>query len=274
MKQILCYLLVLLPLLVSAQDLQLISWNVQDMGRTTSDEELARMVDILRDADVVAIQEVVAKDPAGAQRVALLADLLDRTGANWDYAISDPTTNEVPQSRERYAFLWRTSKVTRLAYGLDKENEANISREPYWLDVRVKGFDGPIRLINFHSLPYSKHPETEIPFLADYPRRWNDRPLIYLGDWNMKVEHPCFRSFAEQGYRPALSGMPTTLKRKCTSNGAYVNHAIDNIYFNSAHFGLITAGVIDFVRGCEFLAEDRSLSDHLPVYLTIRPANL
>lgn len=271
MRKLTILLLLLLPLLLSAQQLKLVSWNVKDMGRTTTEAELDRMVTILRDADVVAIQEVVAKDPAGAQRIGILADLLNRTGAKWDYAISDPTSHEVPQSREKYAFLWRTSKVTGLKYGLDQVNEANVVREPYWLDIRVKGFDKPLRLVNFHSLPHNKHPETEVPFVFSCAERSPDRHVVFLGDWNMKTSHPCFEPFADRGYAACLRNTPTTLKRKCTQTGVYVNHAIDNIYYPSAHFRVLEAGVIDFVRGCGYLEEDRSLSDHLPVYLVVEP---
>ena len=47
--------------------LAIVSWNIQDLGRTKTPEHIYQIATILRDVDIVAIQEVVAKDPAGAQ---------------------------------------------------------------------------------------------------------------------------------------------------------------------------------------------------------------
>src|SRR5690625_7221865 len=69
------------------------------------------MAQIMRNFDIVAIQEVVAKDPAGAQAVARLADALNRMGFQWDYQVSDPTQSPSPYIRERYAFLWKPPRV-------------------------------------------------------------------------------------------------------------------------------------------------------------------
>src|SRR5690554_4182570 len=52
-----------------SQSLSLVSWNIRHLGRTKTDEDIHEIAKILRDFDIVAIQEVVAKDPAGAQAV-------------------------------------------------------------------------------------------------------------------------------------------------------------------------------------------------------------
>ena len=65
----------------SQENITLISWNIQDLGRTKNDEELEAIAQIIRDADIVAIQEVVA-GYGGAQAVARLHDLLNRKGSN------------------------------------------------------------------------------------------------------------------------------------------------------------------------------------------------
>ena len=71
------------------------------------------MASTIKDFDIVAIQEVVAKDPGGAQAVARLAEALNRMGSKWDYTISNPTSSSAYKS-ERYAFLWKPSKVTKM----------------------------------------------------------------------------------------------------------------------------------------------------------------
>lgn len=263
--------LFLLVLPAGAQELHLVSWNVQDMGRTITDDDIDRMARILRDADVIAIQEVVAKDPAGAQRVAALDAALDRTGTEWDYRVSDPTSSISPHDKERYAFLWRRSKVKALRYRLDGIVADAVVREPFWLEVAVKGFPEPIWLVNFHSLPHAKGPEQEMPYLVDYPERVSGQPLIYLGDWNMKPNHKAFQPLFNKGYAIAAENSPTTLKRKCTASGNYLNYPIDNIFYPTAFFNKEAVRVIDFVGDCSTLETDRKLSDHLPICLTLTP---
>ena len=103
------------------------------------------MAQILRHFDIVAIQEVVAKDPAGAQAVARLVDALNRTGYQWDYRISDPTKSPSVYMSARYAFLWKPSRVAiqHRAF-LDKErvkNEASkrLAREARGVNLRNSG---------------------------------------------------------------------------------------------------------------------------------------
>ena len=79
------------------------------MGKSKDDQEIEVMAQSLKDADLVAIQEVVA-GYGGSQAVARLAEALNRKGDRWDYRISDPTSS-TPQTREKYAFLWKTRRV-------------------------------------------------------------------------------------------------------------------------------------------------------------------
>jgi len=103
---------------VSAQtgNCKLISWNIRDLGRTKSDAEIELMAQVLRGYDVIAIQEVVAKHPGGAKAVARLTDALDKMGADYDYSVSDPTQSSSPHTRERYAYIWRTSTVKTISH--------------------------------------------------------------------------------------------------------------------------------------------------------------
>lgn len=94
---------------ISVAQIKLTSWNIQHMGKSKSDETISYMANLLKDFDVVAIQEVVAGN-GGAQAVARLADELNRKGAKWEYTISDPTQSS-PYSNERYAYLRKPSKV-------------------------------------------------------------------------------------------------------------------------------------------------------------------
>lgn len=97
-RLVLCTLLICSQALHS-QDLLLISWNLRDFGQSRDAAEMELIANELRDADIVAIQEVVAKHPGGAQAVARLADQLNRMGSKWDYRISDPTQSSSPYKR-------------------------------------------------------------------------------------------------------------------------------------------------------------------------------
>ncbi|MFM2135518.1 MAG: hypothetical protein RL021_918, partial [Bacteroidota bacterium] len=115
--------------------LSVVTWNIQNLGKSKSDEEIAFMASVLRTFDMVAVQEVVA-GVGGAPAVARLADALNRTGSKWDYSTSDPTLS-TSGSSERYAFLWKTSRVQRVGRPtLEQTYRYEIEREPFMIDFR------------------------------------------------------------------------------------------------------------------------------------------
>ncbi|WP_233265953.1 endonuclease/exonuclease/phosphatase family protein [Formosa sp. L2A11] len=248
------------------KSLKIASWNIRDLGRTKDAQEILKIAKILKDFDIVAIQEVVAKDPAGAQAVAKIADELNRMDSKWDYRISDPTKSPSVYISERYAFLWKTSKVklTNRAY-LDSELEDVCFREPFIGKFQLKNNTEPFYVINFHSRKFDDNPEQEIIFLKEYSTRLNSDNILILGDFNLNETHEVWDNLYNRGFNPALNNTKTTLKTKC-KNGNYLNHHIDNIYY-SKNIIPIHSGAIDFVNTCSNLEIARGLSDHLPVYL-------
>lgn len=246
----------------------IVSWNIKDFGQSRDDNEIKAIAAIVRNFDIVLIQEVVAKHPGGAQAVARLADQLNRMGAKWDYSISDPTQSPSAYISERYAFLWKTSKATLKGKPfLDKELSSVVYREPYIANFIFKDETKPITLINYHSRKYDDHPENEIRYFLDYNSRLAVENVLLCGDFNLDEKHPVWDSFYNQGYKNALSDKPTTLKMKC-KNGQYLNHSIDNI-FGQGDFTIIKAGSLDFIKNCDNLIEARQLSDHLPVFVNL-----
>ncbi len=198
-----------------ATNLSLASWNIQDLGSTKSTEEITEIAKILRNFDIVALQEVVAKDPAGAQAVAKIADELNRMGSKWDYSISNPTKSASVYKSERYAYLWKASKVSLVhrAY-LDKELEDTCNREPYIASFKIKGQSEPFYIINFHSRKYNDRPEEEIIHFLDYPKRLKTNRIIISGDFNLDEKHQVWKPFYSNGFKSALQNTPTTLKMK------------------------------------------------------------
>ena len=251
------------------KNLTLASWNIQHLGRTKTPEDIYEIANTLRDFDIVAIQEVVAKDPAGAQAVAKIADELNRMGSKWDYQISDPTKSPSVFMSERYAFLWKTSKVSIIhrAY-LDKELEDLCYREPFIAKFKAKGKTEPFYVVNYHSRKYNDRPEEEIIHFIEYRERLNSNRILIAGDFNLSETHAVWKPFYRRGFRNALQNQRTTLKMKC-KNGDYLSHPIDNIYFLSG-IVKINAGSVDIVGNCDNLKRAREISDHLPVYMEFK----
>jgi len=251
-----------------SQNLIVSSWNIRDLGRTKDDNEILEIAKIIKNYDIVAIQEVVAKDPAGAQAVAKIADELNRMGSKWDYRISAPTKSPSAYISERYAFLWKTSKVKLLnrAY-LDTELENLCYREPYIGKFQSKTSPDTLSfyVINFHSRKFNDNPEEEIIYFKEYSNRLNSDNIIILGDFNLDETHKVWLNFYKEGYKPALKDTKTTLKTKCKNN-SYLNYPIDNIYYFKG-INHIASGVNDFVGSCQNLETARTLSDHLPIHL-------
>jgi len=244
----------------------LATWNIQHLGQSKTDEDMVFMAEVLRDFDIVAIQEVVAKHPAGAQKVAQLADELNRKGAKWDYRISNPTNSPSVYISERYAFLWKTSKMDLVgrAY-LDKDLETQINREPYIAKFKLKKENQTFFVVNVHSRTYKDQPELEIRHFKDYPSRLESNHIILAGDFNLNEQHAVWDELYQQGFESAVKNARTTLKHTCNS-GNYLSHPIDNIYF-SKEFSRVSSGVVDYIEHCENLEAARKISDHLPVFL-------
>ena len=244
------------------QEVSLVSWNIRDFGKTKSSQELRQIAEILRDVDLVAIQEVVS-GYGGAQAVAKLTDQLNRMGAKWDYAISAPT-NSPKYVTERYAFIWKTAHIKIKNRGYLVANlDAAVDREPFLLTFYVN--QKPVTVLNFHSRPYHQNPEREISAIAQYINESLSGHVILAGDFNVNAQDAVFNALRAKNYASALVDQKTTLKVKC-SGIAYRNYAIDNIFYANS-ISRLDAGVLDFVQICARLKAARNLSDHLPVYL-------
>lgn len=134
--------------LLTAQ-ISFISWNVENLGSSKSQHEIAFIANTVKNYDIVALQEIVAGD-GGAQAVARLADALSRKGSQWDYTISDPTSSSAYKT-ERYAFLWKTARLKKMGKAwLQKKYHLQIDREPYFctFEYNKKQFT----LVNFHAI--------------------------------------------------------------------------------------------------------------------------
>lgn len=239
------------------------SWNLQNFGKSKSDAGIIYMAEILRKFDVVAIQEVVA-GYGGSRAVARLADELNRLGSKWDYVISDPTSS-MGNSKERYAFIWNTSKIKKKGEAwLEQNFESSIEREP--LLCRFEVGRQVFTMVSFHAVPKSKQPETEIKYFKFLPGLYPGEELIFCGDFNLPQSHTVFNPLKKMGYVPALVGQKTSLKQRAIGGDCLASE-YDNFFFNSGNLKLRESGIVPFYQDFESLQDARLISDHVPVYL-------
>lgn len=240
----------------------IISWNLKDFGNTKSDHELTFIIKILKDYDIIAIQEVVSGD-GGAQAIAKLHYKLNQTGTRWDYSISDPTSSSAYKS-ERYAFFWKTGKVTKVGNSwLEKKYHLEIDREPFF--TTFKADDKEFTVVNFHAITKNMQPETEIKYFKYLPSEYPDLNLIICGDFNLPQSHTVFIPLKTLGYKPTLVGQKTSLKTTCI-DGDCLASEFDNIFYDAAKINFIKSMAILFYENFKSFEEARLISDHVPIY--------
>jgi deoxyribonuclease-1-like protein len=237
-----------------------VMWNIQDLGKSKNDSVITYIAKQLRDADLVGVVEVVAGN-GGAQAVARLADALNRTGAAWDYTISDPTSGK--KGSERYAFLWKKSKIRKKGDAwLEKDHHEEIVREPYTAEFIHE--QKPFLVSIFHAIPKSKQPETEIKYIRFIAEKYRDRIWIIAGDFNCPQSHSVFGPIKKMGYEPVLKNCKTTIRQNKKDTVCLASE-YDNIFYQPLKVKVLNSGVTHFYKDFPELRFARKISDHLPV---------
>ena len=260
MKKIFLFVFLLLSF-ISFSQIHLVSWNVENLGKSKSDEEIAFMANLINQYDLIALQEVVAGD-GGAQAVARLVDKLNRKGNEWDYTISDPTTS-TPSKTERYAFLWKTASVKKIGKAWLEKKYANVmEREPYL--CTFEHGNKQFTAVSFHAITKSKQPEREIKYFQFFPSAYPKSNLIIMGDFNCPQSHSVFNPLRKMGFASALVNQKTSLKRSI-KNGQYLASEFDNIFFLKSNIKKLSSGVVLFYQNFPSLRHARTISDHCPI---------
>lgn len=263
MKKLLLFLFLLINLSAIGQTIQICSWNIQNFGKSKTDEQIEFIARTLKVYDIIAIQEVVA-GPGGPQAVARLHDELNRTGTKWAYKISHGTSGD-RYSKERYAYLWKTNKTSLVGEAwLEKKYNLEFNREPYM--ARFKLGNKQFTLASLHAIPKAKQPETELKLLQYLPAVYPKDVLIFLGDFNLSASHTVFNPLKKQGFAAALQKQKTTLRQACI-NGDCLASEYDNFFFQRSMINCINSGVIHFYTAFEELKMAKKISDHLPIFL-------
>ena len=256
------FFIVLLASTIAYSQTKILSWNVENLGQSKSQQTIIFIANTVKNYDIIALQEVVASK-GGAQVVAKLADELNSSGAKWDYAISDPTSSSSYKT-ERYAFLWKTAKVKKIGKAwLEKKYQLEIDREPFYCTFEIN--KKTITIANFHAITKKMQPETEIKYFKFLPDEYPDLNLVFVGDFNCPQSHTVFNPLKKMGFQPILMGQKTTLK-KTFKHGNYLASEFDNM-FVSDKIKVNNFGIIPFYENFETLQEARIISDHIPIWM-------
>ena len=256
------FLLLFLIYSVGFSQTTLLSWNLENFGKSKSEETINYIASTLRCYDIIAIQEVVA-GYGGAQAIAKLADELNRKGEKWDYVISDPTSSSAYKT-ERYAFIWKSSKIKKIGSAwLEKKYHLEIDREPYFCTFQYESKQ--FTVANFHAITKNKQPETEIKYFKFIPAEYPTLNLIFAGDFNCPQSHTVFNPLKKMGYQSILENQKTSLKKECKNEKCLASE-FDNMYYNDSKINSINSGIISFYKNFNSLQEARIISDHIPIW--------
>lgn len=244
---------------------KLASWNVQNMGKSKTGDKIETMSALLKDFDIIAIQEIVTSKEGEAAVLRLQKSLL-KSNKNWKYVVSLPTSSyENKQQSERYAYLWRSDKVQLQKAFLDTYHQMEIEREPFMAFFKIE--NKIVTIANLHALPKGKQPEKDLKYFKNFPGKYNTENIIFLGDFNTPQTNTVFNPIKKFGWKNALTNEKTTMKQKCVGNECLASE-YDNIFYNENHIKFVKSGVIHFYKSMNNdVALARKLSDHLPIFL-------
>lgn len=261
MKNILSFVLLLFSLLSFSQT-KILSWNLENFGKSKSTAELNFIANTIYKYDIIAIQEVVA-GYGGAQAIAELNRILNERGSKWDYTISNPTSSSSYKT-ERYAFIWKTKGIKLKGKPwLELKYHLEIDREPYFATFEID--KKTITLVNFHAITKNKQPETEIKYFKYLPVEYPGLNLVFAGDFNCPQSHSVFNPLKKTGYTSILQNQKTSLKKKCKNNNCLASE-FDNIFYKKEALDYINSGIIPFYESFPTLQEARKISDHIPIW--------
>jgi len=250
------------------QTILIASFNIQTFGKKKMEDAwiLERIVAVIRQFDVVAIQEVRAQDQTTIPR---LVQTINSQGARYDYLIGPRLGRSV--SKEQYAYIYDTSTVvssTDAMYTIE-DNADLLHREPLVarfvtrVPPNVRPFT--FSLVNIHTDP--DEVKLELPVMHtvlkgirefEYMSARED-DVILMGDLNASPQQ--FGTLRQiPGIYWTVDGEPTNTIRKSTWDNILFDRGLTNEFTGRS-------GVLDL---CEMfnIKTDEALriSDHLPIW--------
>lgn len=249
----------------STDTIRVASFNVQVFGRTKLEKPhvMDLLARIARRFDLLAIQEIRSREQDLLPR---FVDLINATGARYDYVIGPPTGRTSSTEQFAYVFDRSSLEVDRNQLYSVHDPDDLLHREPFVAWFRVRGPDArqafTFTVVNVHTDPDEIDRELNVlddVFRAVRDDGRNEDDVLLVGDFNADENH-----LGELGRMPGvitvIRGMPTNTRS---------SHAYDNLLFHQAATTEFTGrgGVFDFLREYNLTLEAAlEVSDHLPVW--------
>jgi deoxyribonuclease-1-like protein len=249
--------------------IRIASFNIQVFGtsKMSKPDVMDVLAKVVRQFDVVAIQEVRSKDETLVPR---FAELVNASGARYGWQVG-PRLGRT-SSKEQYAFLYDTDRIELVPGSVYTAPDPAdlLHREPLVARFRVRG-PPPEEAFSFTLVDIHTDPDetaTELDALADvFAAVQHDGSgeddVILLGDLNEDEQH-----LGKLGRLPgiawAISGRKTNTRQ---------THGYDNILFDRRATGEFTgySGVLDVMAEFGLTTEQAlEVSDHLPVWAEFR----
>ncbi|MHC2068689.1 endonuclease/exonuclease/phosphatase family protein [Bremerella sp. T1] len=258
--------MVAVPAMARKQDsIRIASFNIQVFGTAKMEkpEVMSRLAEIIRQFDVVAIQEIRATDQSIIPR---FVEMINAAGRHYDYVIG-PRLGRT-SSKEQFAYIFDTAslQVDRSQVYTVEDPMDVLHREPLVAWFRVRGPDPSqaftFSLVNVHVDP--DEVEQEMNVMDDVFRAVRDDArgeddVILLGDFNAN-ESQIGQLATIPGITWAISGVTTNTRGTKLYDNLFMQRSATSEYTGRS-------GVYDFLRQFNLtLDEGLEVSDHLPVW--------
>ena len=249
--------------------IRIASYNIQVFGESKlgKPQVVDTLVKVVRHFDIVAIQEVRAKEDTILPR---FVAAINADGSRFDFVIGPRLGRTV--STEQYAYVFDTNRieVDRNSVGTMSDPNDLLHREPLVARFRTRAYsaNAPFSfwMVNSHTDPDEAKAEVNVlagAFQAMLTALPDEDDVILVGDLNVSEQQ-----LGQLGQVPGIiyvvAGTPTNTKRTKT---------YDNILFSRFTTTEYTGrwGVVD-IQNVFGLTMDQALevSDHFPVWAEFR----
>ena len=238
------------------------SFNIRKFSDTSrNDEELDKITEVLKQFDLIAVQEIIGDVKILNRTVEMLA----KKGKKYNFVVSEPMGNV---QKERYAFLFnkKLTLVGKPKIYYDKYDK--FIREPYFASFKSGEFDFDIFTVHilYGDNAYDREPEMrQIANVYSYYQEKNpeENDLILTGDFNTRPWDDNF------DYIWAIPNVKVVIRDGESTIGKYGN-LYDNIIFTESstqeYTGLNRIYTFDKILELEQEEARNKVSDHRPVY--------
>lgn len=248
---------------IHGDSIRVAAFNIQVFGPSKAGKPnvMHALAKIIRQFDVVAIQEIRTKD---RNLLYQLQDQVNLDGARYEIVAGPRLGRTV--SKEQFAYIFDTERIEMDRYQLYtvRDPEDVIHREPLVGWFRVRGPDPKeaftFTLINVHTDPdEAKEEVAALNYLFDEVRNdgRGEDDVIMLGDFN--ADGKTIQALGGEALTAPIQTMTNTRGTKQYDNVLFDERA--TVEFNGR------AGVYDFLREFNLTIDEAlQVSDHLPVW--------